>query len=160
MASESDPGSCSYWLNTDNGHVCTSRCSDDSIPLVGNFVGNESIVDIQIISEVQENALIGDKYDYVTADKIPLSTAEKRAILLEKKNERPMYELRDIYRNTPAMSLAEFIEKTRMYDNAFSSSVFLPLDLPVEFGYTVSFGILLIRFNKFEFVVLGSFSGE
>lgn len=136
-----DPKATEYWKHSEDGHICVDApCSEDSIPLIGYFTGDEDFIVIVRIGGLQEDALEADKYDYITPNEIPLSTAEKRAILMEKRNEKANYELSDIYRNVPILTVSEFMERTRTFNgnSVYDSSVFLPIDMPREFGYTVS----------------------
>lgn len=121
-----------------------SPCTKGSVPIIGQFTGNEGLEVLRWITGVQEQALDRDRYE--VQEKLPdpdflaLSTDEKRAILLEKKNEKPIYYLSDIYKGISIHSLRDFHEKAQTFfehGRVFSGSSFLPLVTPAEFNYTV-----------------------
>ena len=136
-----------FW-NSNNGHICEDRpCSPQSVPIIGYFTGNEKISVIQWITTVQETGLDLDSYSelptcqFLSEEEVKTSTDHKRAILADKKREKPIYYLSDVYKGIIILTLREFVEKSHnFYENGrvFSHSSFLPCDTPSEFNYTVS----------------------
>lgn len=135
-----------YWANT-RGHICVNTpCSLQSVPVIGLFTGNEALTSIEWITKVQQTGLDMDHYcspdhppDF-EIDLFPLTTDEKRAILMEKKNEKPIYYLSDIYKGIVILSVRDFLDKSQTYyehGRVYSGSGFVPIITPPEFNYTV-----------------------
>lgn len=134
-----------YWRGGD-GHICVNNpCSRNAQPIIGNFTGNEGLEVLKWITAIQDSAFDADHFCVpdLPPDFIPLSTDEKRAILMEKKNEKPIYYLSDIYKGILIQSLREFHEKAQTYfehGRVYTGSSFLPITNPAEFNYTVRRG--------------------
>lgn len=88
----------------------------------------------------QETGLECDQYTEFEPDQEPLSTDEKRAILSEKKQEKPLFYLSDIYKKVSVHSISDLMQQMQTNYQAgrvFSTAAFAPLNTPQEFNYTV-----------------------
>lgn len=136
--------SITYWKSSEDGHICVNYpCSPQSIPIVGYFTGNEELSQIKWITAIQESGLDRDHYCKSLEPPIqhlPLTTDEKRAILLEKKNEKPIYYISDIYKGILIQSIQDFALKMQTFyerGRVYSHSSFVPTITPKEFNYSV-----------------------
>lgn len=138
-----------YWRAGD-GHICLKgTCSKDAVPIIGNFIGNEALEVLKWITAQQETGLERDQYktsiepkSLFSPEELALTTDEKRAVLMQRKKEKPVYYLSDIYKGLFINQLKEFASKAQTFfsnGRIFSGSLFLPLSTPIEFNYMVSF---------------------
>lgn len=129
-----------YWKNSK--HSCVDhKCSDDDIPIIGLFTGEEEFLHIKWIGERQENALEYDKY-HSEGELVDLAFDEKREIILRYKEQKPESSVDRVYPGIQINSLpqaAEIFKAKEDNGKIYSRSVFLPSLLPIEMTFTSIF---------------------
>lgn len=127
-----------YWKNKD--HLCVNRpCSDNAIPIIGIFQGDECFDCIRRIGQTQENAFDYDEYSHEESTSTFVDDADKVTAIINKRDQKPESTVGRVYPGIPLLTVANALQRFKETDSEgkiTNLQSFLPSVTPGQFNFS------------------------